>query len=255
MVDLFKSLENKLKQKNISSIDDAINLQNDVKILSESKPLDCWKKLWDKPLYSGVRSAPSHSGKWINQLINIGINEEFKDFINESKFKVTKLQNDFIFHGELGEKINRAKLEKKLTVAKRRVYSIYSAAKMLNKRLQINENFPFFDIKGGIDKLEDNINTLLSELRINNKGTGWGSITVCHFLTDFGSAIKPDIHVCRALKKMNLFLTKKELPDFEEVIAINKIVYDLNKKLGDSYSIRYVEKLLMEFSRQKLFET
>ena len=49
-------------------------------------------------------------------------------------------------------------------------------------------------------------------------------------------------------------LTKKELPDFEEVIAINKIVYDLNKKLGDSYSIRYVEKLLMEFSRQKLFE-
>ncbi len=54
---------------------------------------------------------------------------------------------------------------------------------------------------------------------------------------------------------MNLFLTKKELPDFEEVIAINKIVYDLNKKLGDSYSIRYVEKLLMEFSRQKLFET
>ena len=54
---------------------------------------------------------------------------------------------------------------------------------------------------------------------------------------------------------MNLFLTKKELPDFEEVITINKIVYDLNKKLGDSYSIRYVEKLLMEFSRQKLFET
>ena len=28
---------------------------------------------------------------------------------------------------------------------------------------------------------------------------------------------------------------------------------DLNKKLGDKYSIRYVEKLLMEFSRQELF--
>ena len=255
MVDLFKSLENKLKQKNISSIHEAINLQNEVKILSESNPLDCWKKLWDKPLYSGVRSAPSHSGKWINQLINLGINEEFKDFINESKFKVTKLQNDFIFHGELGEKINRAKLEKKLTVPKKRVYSIYAAAKMLNNRMQVNENFPFFDITGDIDKLEDNINTLLSELRSNNIRAGWGAITVCHFLTDFGSAIKPDFHVCRALKKMNLFLTKNKLPDFEEVIAINKIVYDLNKKLGDSYSIRYVEKLLMEFSRQKLFET
>ena len=60
MVDLFKSLENKLKQKNISSIHEAINLQNDVKILSESKPLDCWKKLWDKPLYSNVRAGPSH---------------------------------------------------------------------------------------------------------------------------------------------------------------------------------------------------
>ena len=52
---------------------------------------------------------------------------------------------------------------------------------------------------------------------------------------------------------MNLFSTNKDLPDFDEIIAINKIVYDLNKKLGEKYSIRYVEKLLMEFSRQQLF--
>lgn len=248
MIDLFKSLEDKLKHINISSIHEAINLQKNVKVLSECNPLDCWKQLWNKPLYSNVVAGPSHSDKWVNQFIKIGINEEFKNFINESKFKVTKQQNDFILHGELGEKINRD-----TTVAKRRVYAIYAAAKMFNKRMQLNEDLPFFDITGGIDKLEDNISKLLSEFKINNKGTGWGAITVCHFLTDFGSAIKPDIHLCRALKNMNLFSTNKDLPDFDEIIAINKIVYDLNKKLGEKYSIRYVEKLLMEFSRQQLF--
>ena len=253
MIDLFKSLENKLKQKNISLINEAVILNKGVKTLSKSNPLDCWKQLWNKPLYSYAVAGPSHSDKWVNQFIQIGINDEFQNFIDVNKFKVIKQNNEFVMTGEIGEKIIREKKKRNITASKQRIFAIYSAANMFKKRLQLNENFPFFDITDDINQLETNVIKLLSEFKINNKGTGWGPITVCHFLTDFGAAIKPDIHVCRTLRKMNLFSTKKDLPNHDEVIKINKIVYNLNEKLGHSYDIRYVEKLLMEFSRQKLF--
>ena len=88
-------------------------------------------------------------------------------------------------------------------------------------------------------------------------GVGWGPITALHFLTDLGVACKPDVHMVRTVRHMDLFkgLSEKGNPNKKETIQINQAVFDLVGEIYGSVepgNIRYVDKVMMEFSRMGL---
>jgi|TARA_B100001964_G_scaffold206514_1_gene237655 hypothetical protein len=256
-VELFKSLEKKLMSTNIEMINEAWNLSNETLQLSKSNPKDCWMKLWDKPLYQGVKVA--YANKWKKELVDIGMNNIFSNFVDINQFSVDYSDDKFVLKGDLGKLINN-----EVKAPKRKIYAIYTGAHMLNKRMKINTKFPFYDIPEDHQKLEFIITQMLEELKkINNAPSWWGAITICHFLTDFGLAIKPDFHVCKTLKHFSLnvdedlvidsFIRGKTNLNLKEIILINQTVFKLKNLLGQEYPLRYVDKVLMEFSRQKLF--
>lgn len=96
-------------------------------------------------------------------------------------------------------------------------------------------------------------------------GTGWGATTVNHMLTDLGLSVKPDIHLRRSVIRMGLLDIPSNLPDAEIVRQAGRIdpaaveaIIRLSRHIAPSAhpqawtSLREIDKVLMEWSRQGL---
>jgi hypothetical protein len=88
-------------------------------------------------------------------------------------------------------------------------------------------------------------------------GAAWGHITVLHFLTDLGLACKPDLHLVRTVRHLELEggLRPDKNPSLRESIQINRAVRSLVEEVDGSFSparLRYTDKMLMEISKRRL---
>lgn len=79
-------------------------------------------------------------------------------------------------------------------------------------------------------------------------------------LTDFGLAVKPDLHLVRTMRRLSLLgdIKENKVPDEKDAIKVNNAVVKLAKVIyGEAYKpadLRYLDKVLMEVSRQKLLD-
>lgn len=93
-------------------------------------------------------------------------------------------------------------------------------------------------------------------------GRGWGVVTAYHLLTDLGLTVKPDLHLCRAAIHMGMLpgASAEEARQPSEKLqheAVRKVI-ELARQVKptawpeSSFSLREVDKVLMEWSRQGL---
>lgn len=119
-----------------------------------------------------------------------------------------------------------------------RLLGIQGAALALKKRAELSDR-PYADVFG--KDLRSTVAVIKAEM-----GRGWGDVTVLHFLTDMGSAVKPDIHVKRTVD--HLWGSASD-DDYEINELISNLVVKMDGKLTPS-RLRYVDKVMMEISRQ-----
>lgn len=70
-----------------------------------------------------------------------------------------------------------------------------------------------------------------------------------------GLACKPDIHLMRTMRRFSLVPPGDGNPNIEESILVNERIRELSVALYGNESprhVRYLDKMLMEFSRQGL---
>lgn len=134
-------------------------------------------------------------------------------------------------------------------VAPHRLLAIQGAAAFLRSREK--EARPFASFVGKpLDKLVPELMRLFER--------GWGPITVLHLLTEFGLAVKPDLHLVRTVQSLGLLpdLRIGAVPSLEEALEINaavrKLAHEIYGEDCEPRQLRHLDGLLMEASRQRL---
>lgn len=203
-----------------------------------------WSVLWDKPLFANTRVSVAE--RWCAQL-NPHMAGAWKLWGQADHFMITKTgrgiqRSSFAVTGQAGEAITRS------GIALHRLYAIQGAARATRQRAASSdkpfEDLPNLELHAAVELLREEF------------GSGWGPITILHFLTDLGLAVKPDLHLMRTMQHFSGPLTRNGTgPSFSEAIAVNRAVRVLGNELGleaSPTSIRYLDKVLMEISRQGL---
>jgi len=206
-----------------------------------------WRVLWDKPLYANNRVQVADRlvgsiqaempGAW-----RIWGADPATFVIRQSCPGIQRTNFDVL--GYLA-----TEFVARHSIALHRLCRIQGAANALRARAA-RLSQPLADIVGR--SLSEIVPALQREF-----GTGWGPITVLHALTDLGMAVKPDIHLVRSVRFLNLTtgLADGKLPDALDTIRINADVRGLLKGIGrpdTPAELRYVDKVLMELSRCKV---
>lgn len=255
---LFRNYENALAQCAPKMLDDAINLaarQVDVHTVA---PNLLWRLIWDKPLYanSSVTAAdnrvrnieflfaelPSTRNNWINDfrvefnLVEIG--QKRAHWADHRNYK---------YPGKRSKQLST-----EFNIPGRRLRAIYGAGKAF---AQWHGRFPNRFFKLSRQKQ-------IFAIR-RSFGAGWGTISAAHLLTDLGLAVKPDIHLVATAQAIGLIEIKNyqfgmPLSDSRLTETIDRVV-ELNEALNPNStsmtlvkSLRRLDKVLMEISRQKL---
>jgi|LSQX01.2.fsa_nt_gb hypothetical protein len=238
----FLTLNSILAESHPHAIHEAEDLSHRIVDAERGDINQVWSVLWNKPLFSNARVEVA--GKWCDVLGPFMI-DAWDQWGKPDVFLITKIgpgiaRSSFSVAGELADSVIQT------GVPLHRLYAIQGAAIATRKRSDIGRA-PYSDI--AVLGLEETVPALRREF-----GFGWGPITVLHFLTDLGVAIKPDLH----LKKTVFFLRYGRLPSgdsvpgYDESIAINKDVSRLLSELGwgnTPCKLRYLDKILMEVSR------
>jgi len=244
---LFLDLEKKLKGHNIQSIKQAEYQSKLAESFGDIETADIdhvWSKLWDKPLYAGMRETTAI--KWKKQLENLKIHE------GKTRIEISSDPNIILDF--------KKKSDVKVTVPDNRLLSIHLAAKYLSdlKEKEKRGSIIFPNLKKSCNKKL--LMTSTVEKLKNSLGRGWGHTTVFHFFTDIGISIKPDLHVARTLNYIGISEFIAEIkdsyrPNQDECIDIHFAILQMNKILIEKsprYTLRYIDKILMNFSRDGL---
>ena len=131
-----------------------------------------------------------------------------------------------------------------------RLYAIQGAAAVMMSHRRPFAHLPDFPRvpEISIGELEDQL------------GWRWGHSTVMHALADVGLSVKPDMHLARTVKALNLVPDepKGNIPTRAEAVKINHGVSDLLDAIRSPGRTdipdgpRYVDKVLMEISNNEL---
>lgn len=209
---------------------------------------ESWELIWNKPLFANTKVAygeraldklsPFMDGAWRDWGHQAG---PFVIYHNGGSNK----RSNFNVAGSNASEIDSLK------IARHRLLAIQGGANFLRRLVEINPDHPmrpFAELDRG--KMIERIQS--------DAGRGWGHVTALHLLTDFGLAVKPDLHVVRAVKAIGLLtdLAERSVPSLKDALRINDAVDELGKQIyGASYgprNRRYLDKVLMELSRQEL---
>jgi len=207
----------------------------------------CWSKLWDKPLFANTRVSIAEN--YVDILRPLVNDSQWYDW-GDPKKPYLKLEgpanrNDsFIWTPNAPENLTR------LRIAKNRLFPIQGAAQALVRRS--SKGAPFADLPS------KDISDLISILR-TEFGPRWGHTTILHFLTDLGLACKTDIHLVRTMRALKLVSADFQIQNLTEqqAVAINCVIKVFVRDLYGEVTprnLRYVDKLMMEFSRQHLLK-
>lgn len=206
---------------------------------------EVWRALWDKPLYAYTRVEVAERGiaalePWMpGAWEHIGRDPAVLLISHERR------SGKDIYNGE-GRLLAHARANP--LIGLHRLYRIQSGAAVLRDWVRRHGDTPARHLSGMALRIL--VPQLKSEL-----GRGWGHITVLHLLTDLGLAVKPDLHLARAVRELGLCDPKVgRVPSLSQAIRINEAVAALAGAFGESpQALRYTDKVLMEASRQRLF--
>lgn len=209
----------------------------------------CWIVIWNKPLYANTKVAigeryqlklePFMTGAWRT----IGLDPAF---LKISRIGRGSSNDAFSVAGSLAQQCR---------IAARRLYAIQGAAQYLRKSVQ-----DFGEVTPLAHLASSDLALLVPQLK-EQLGRGWGPITILHMLTEFGLAVKPDLHLVRAVQALNLMpeLKPDKVPGEADALKINVAVKELARAVFGQQSgpaeLRYLDKVLMEASRQGLLAT
>lgn len=202
-----------------------------------------WSVLWDKPLYANARVATAD--RWVAALRDDMTGAWRRWGADSRLFRIERVgpgirRNAFSVEGaEARDLVSRRR------VALHRLRRIQGAAGALRARAAMSPR-PFADLAAA--DLEEIVPRLAAEL-----GEGWGPITILHALTDMGLAVKPDLHLVRAVVALGLCAppANGRAPSLSEALEINRAVHALLSQLDGTVSpagLRRLDKLLMELS-------
>lgn len=242
-LDLFLELHDELVEQHPKSINEARRLAKrtvDPATASEEK---IWRILWDKPLFANARVKTAE--RWVDS-IEAEMDSSWETWGKDPDVFYIKYSGSgnrrecFMFKGKAA-----LDFESRHTIPRHRLFAIQGAASALRSRSG-HDRPPFADLPG------KSLSEIVEMLRVEFDW-GWGKITVLHALTDMGLAVKPDLHLTNTMRHLGL--------ESRDPLEINEHVGKLLCALGTSErtdipnEIRYVDKVLMEISRQGLIGT
>lgn len=239
----FLKLRNQLERNYPEAIREAERLAASIADPSTATAGECWAKIWDKPLYANCRVLVAERRKAILTSYMTDNWHELADL--NGQYAITKgkgtSKSAYKLAGDLAQELNE-----EAGIPRHRLYAIICAARAFTLRSQ--RNAPFSELANA------ELKTLVPALR-KELGFGWGNVTVLHFLTDMGLAIKPDLHVIRTMTYLGFSLANKNCTNanFEELLKINDVaknIIQLIKGNSDGASLREVDYLMMQISNR-----
>jgi hypothetical protein len=243
----FVKLQEQLIQEHPEAHDEATRLADSVVMCQHANADQIWKVLWDKPLYANAKVSVAR--RWADAL-EPDMNGAWSTWGSDPRqFLIRQIapgvsRASFRVEGDLAQDIVGRN-----SVALHRLYRIQGAATALRRRADIAAK-PFGNLIEGGQGLNDRIQGLQSEF-----GLGWGPITVLHFLTDLGLAVKPDLHLVRTMTTLGLCkgISANKVPSLKEAVQLNyhvwKLILDIGHKSVTARNLRYTDKILMDISR------
>ncbi|SFS85093.1 hypothetical protein [Brevundimonas viscosa] len=206
---------------------------------------EVWRALWDKPLYAYTRVEVAERGIAALEPWMPGAWEHIGRDPAVLLISYERRSGKDVYSGE-GHLLAKARTNP--LIGLHRLYRIQSGAAVLRDWARRYGETPARHLAG--EPLRILVPQLKSEL-----GRGWGHITVLHLLTDLGIAVKPDLHLARAVRELGLCDPKVgRVPSLSQAIRINEAVAALAGAFGEGpQALRYTDKVLMEASRQRLF--
>lgn len=246
---IYKDLSVELFEKKPELNAEIATLIGEVKDPLSNDADDIWPTLWTKPLFANTRVQTAN--QWIDRLEKLNSMPKSWFIWGQSKqsFLIERTgkgisRSSFQIHGLLAEKT-----AEKSKIALHRLFAIQGGAMALRSRNEARE-FPFSDLAN--DSLDNNIRKLKNEF-----GFGWGHVTILHFLTDLGLAVKPDLHLVNTLIALGYSGRNDKVPNVKEALKMNAFVRDLLVEDEFQFTpagLRKMDKILMEISRQGLLK-
>jgi hypothetical protein len=234
--------------RGVNPLAEAKRLANTVLDPMKATAEECWTRIWDKPLFSNTRVA---IGEKALKALGPFMNQAWRDWgtsggaIQISHLGGYNRRENFRVTGRDAETIDGLK------IARHRLFAIQGGASMLRALVAENPSAPFKPF-AGMDRAQ-----MVTQIQ-SRAGRGWGHITALHLLTDFGLAVKPDLHLVRTAQALGLLpvKAKEHVPTLKDALKINDMVDSHGQRIfGTDYgpsNRRYLDKILMELSRQGL---
>jgi hypothetical protein len=203
-----------------------------------------WRAMWDKPLYANTRVATGQ--RWVHELMPLMENAWTIWGADSEQFQITRTgrgrdAGSFGFVGGQAEMVRTT-----TGTPVHRLFVIQNAAQLL-RNLSAQSATPV------IRFWEEPLDSLVPDL-VHSLGWGWGAITVLHMLTDFGVAVKPDLHVMRSLRHLGIWSPPRNRPTRAEALAVNHVIRKMVSKTGELTPVRLrrVDIELMSISRHEV---
>lgn len=204
-----------------------------------------WPSIWNKPLFANTKVA-----------IGENMVRRLEPFMKNAWRTWGGGEPEAFLIQKIGKGISTRSFEPRTAqaqdvrartgIAMHRLFAIQGAAKALRSRASRNDA-PYAAL------INVDPGTTVPMLQ-TEMGSGWGHITVLHFLTDLGLACKPDLHLMNTVRHLGMGgdLPSGKVPNLVQAIAVNRSVRVLLEKLDGATSpgrLRYMDKILMEISR------
>ena len=246
----FLELERLLEEIAPNQIAEAQNLAATVVDPAQADADQIWEVIWNKPLFANMRVdtaikkysslQPLMKNAWQT------IGKPNSDFLITQIVRGIAIKN-FEIEGARAEKARAHR------VAPHRLFAIQGGANALRARVQAFGTNPYRDL------VETPLRKAISKV-MGEMGAYWGPITTLHFHTDLGLACKPDLHLVRAVQALCTMhdFDADKVPNLDQCIEICEVVRQLAICLYGASTparIRYLDKVLMEISRQGLIGT
>lgn len=245
-VERCSELLSRLTQDFPDSASAAKKLASEVVDPAKASPNQIWNVLWDKPLYANMKVSIADRVESLVAVEMIGAWKVMAEI--DGEFAICRIAPGFR-KSSFDVRGARAKaIIERAHIAPHRLFAIVGAGRALERRAS-QYQFPFADLTN--HPIGCNVKILKDEF-----GFGWGWVTILHFLTDLGLASKPDIHVIRTLKALELWpKTKPDHPSINDAIEITEVVRSLAERVMTSaspHSLRQMDKYLMEIDKNNL---
>lgn len=213
---------------------------------------EVWRIVWDKPLYANTKTANGEGKiKILQQHATAALNDWGK---NANGFLIRHIGKGIANCAfECSPEATKIRAECRISCS--RLYSIQNAATAIRvRRKAVQEGRSLAILPELVAKLP--LETLVKTFR-GEFGFGWGPVTVLHFLTDAGVAVKPDLHLCYAVDSLGLVtLNAPNRPSHGEVLEINRVATEFYRALKSTdrfeFTFRQLDKILMEIDKREI---